>query len=110
MAVSSISKTVSTTDLTPVTTTNLPTGSSIVGVSASMYNTYVLYANGNVYGAGKNNIGQLGTGTAGTSSTILVKANINEPIKRITTGESHVLALTANGEIYAWGNNMFVFV
>ena len=86
--------------------------SGIVSVSAGHRNSMALTASGTVYVWGGNDFGQLGQGNrsaAGIGSlAVLVKApatqsgNLNG-IKAISAGGNHLLALTATGEVLAWG-------
>ena len=36
---------------------------------------------------------------------VIVGKDEQEPVKKIATGKSHVLALTEAGRVYAWGKN-----
>ncbi|QIK62654.1 hypothetical protein G7068_05095 [Leucobacter viscericola] len=67
---------------------------------------------GNVWGTGKNNLGQVGNGsTANVSTPVLVlgpgaTGNAKTAkIKDIAAGADHSIALTENGEIYQWGSS-----
>ena len=69
--------------------------------------TGILKADGTVWMSGLNNYGQLGDGTT-TYRADLAQVKINENtylnnIVRIAAGASHCLALTKDGEVYAWG-------
>ena len=86
--------------------------SGIVSVSAGYLNSMALTASGTVYAWGRNDFGQLGQGTrsaAGIGSlAVLVKAPATQSgdlsgIKAISAGGNHQLALTATGEVLAWG-------
>jgi len=86
--------------------------SGIVSVSAGSRSGMALTASGNVYVWGANDFGQLGQGTrsaAGIGSlAVLVKAPATQSgnlsnIKAISAGGNHQLALTATGEVLAWG-------
>ncbi len=73
--------------------------------------TVTLKADGTVWMAGNNEYGQLGNGTTTNSNeTIQVKVDVNTYLKnisKIAVGESHILALTTEGEVYAWGRNNY---
>jgi alpha-tubulin suppressor-like RCC1 family protein len=65
-------------------------------------------ADGRVLTMGNNHFGQLGIGTKdehpGTPQ--FVKGSLEgKKVKQIATGLGHVLALTEEGEVYAWGHN-----
>lgn len=69
--------------------------------------TGILKADGTVWMSGLNNYGQLGDGTT-TYRADLAQVKINETtylnnIVRIAAGASHCLAITKDGEVYAWG-------
>lgn len=86
--------------------------SGIVSVSAGYSTGMALTATGNVYVWGANNFGQLGQGTQSASGVgslaVLAKAPATQSgnlsnIKAISAGGNHQLALTATGEVLAWG-------
>ena len=71
--------------------------------------TVVLKEDGTVWSTGTNDSGQLGDGTT-TNRNKLAQVKIDEntylkDIKKISVGYAHVVALTLNGEVYAWGSN-----
>lgn len=74
-------------------------------------NTYVaaLTATGEVYTAGSAANGRLGNGQS--SGKVLaptkVKALDGVVISQIAGGDDHTLAVSASGEMYAWGNNRY---
>lgn len=82
----------------------------IVSVSAGYSTGMALTATGNVYVWGENNYGQLaqGTQTQNGSLAVLAKAPATQSgnlsgIKAISAGGNHQMALTATGEVLAWG-------
>ena len=59
-----------------------------------------------VYSWGLNNWGQLGIGHRENSSTPTpIKEFKDIPIKMISSGAMHTIALTESGELYSWGKN-----
>lgn len=52
---------------------------------------------------GDNFYGQIGNGTREKQKT---PVKVLDNIKKVSVGESHVLALTMNGELYGWGGNL----
>lgn len=70
--------------------------------------TAVLRADGTVWMSGKNNVGQLGTDEVSYSGE-LKQVKIDENtyltnVTRISAGANHMLAVTKEGLVYAWGN------
>ena len=71
--------------------------------------TVVLKEDGTVWTTGQNNVGQLGDGTT-TNRNIPVQVKIDENtyltnVRKISSSYAHTIALTADGEVYAWGYN-----
>lgn len=59
-----------------------------------------------IYAWGLNNYGQLGIGnTKNTYTPTLVEAFVDKPVKKITGGEHHTIALLESGEVYAFGRD-----
>jgi alpha-tubulin suppressor-like RCC1 family protein len=75
--------------------------------------TVALRADGTVWAAGQNNYGQLGNGTNVASSEFVQVQTKNEEdelvplenIVQIDAGQHFTLALTKDGNVYAWGYN-----
>lgn len=71
-------------------------------------NTFVVLSDGAVYGAGRNDHGQLGNGTTSTTdSHNPVRMNLPASVraKSVKTGLGTTVILTTSGEIYTVGNN-----
>ena len=71
--------------------------------------TITLKEDGTVWATGKNNYGQLGNGTT-TNCNKPVQVKIDENtyltnVRKISTSNLFTVALTTNGEVYAWGYN-----
>ncbi|MGI8430245.1 MAG: RCC1 domain-containing protein [Solirubrobacteraceae bacterium] len=89
----------------------MPPGTTFTSVAAGMYHILALSSSGQLYTWGANFSGQLGTGTTHDSSVpksvtagaIPVGAKLTE----IAAGGNHNLALSASGQLYAWGENVF---
>lgn len=82
----------------------------VVQVLASAASSYALDDKGQVWGWGRNMYGNLGQGTVSdsktvTSTPILVPMPAGVSITEIAAGRDHVLALTTEGKVYAWGLN-----
>lgn len=94
-----------------------PTGTApltgIVSVSAGRLFSMALTADGKVYAWGWNSDGQTGRGTRSTSEPLpaLVRKNDDgaelSNIVAISAGHAFGLALTADGKVYAWGQNSY---
>eukprot|EP01100_Stratorugosa_tubuloviscum_P009287 TRINITY_DN3885_c2_g1_i3.p1 TRINITY_DN3885_c2_g1~~TRINITY_DN3885_c2_g1_i3.p1 ORF type:complete len:168 (+),score=81.01 TRINITY_DN3885_c2_g1_i3:290-793(+) len=66
--------------------------------------TFALTIDGKVYAAGGNQLGQLGfPDNQNRNKFTLLQALENEKIIKISTGGNHCLALSENGNLYAWG-------
>lgn len=79
----------------------------LIGVSSGAFSSYTTDSKGNVYAWGNNYEGQLGIGsselTVATPTIISKLSNVTS----IAAGKEHALALTEDGKVYAWGNNVF---
>lgn len=95
---------------------NTPSQSSVTDVvygSAGNQFGLALKSDGRVYGWGYNSSGQVGNMTAdytviynaGTGSVVDANRDPIEGIVAIDSGRSHSLALTIDGEVWAWGEN-----
>ncbi len=77
--------------------------SNAVRVACGFYTTYVLLADGTVRSVGSNSFGYLGNGTFQFNSlTPVVVSGLNNIID-IKATTYFTLALSANGDVYAWG-------
>ena len=88
-----------------VNTTNI--SSSITQISAGDYHSLALAKDGKLYGWGYNGYGQLGIGNTDTqyNPVEVNTTNITSDIVQISAGAYHILALTKDGKLYAWGYN-----
>ena len=82
-------------------------GSGYQAVAAGDAHTVALKANGDLYGWGDNSLGQVGTGniTAPNDPRNLSPSLIGSGYVAISAGWHHTLAIKANGDLYAWGDN-----
>ena len=65
---------------------------------------------GEVFSFGSNSAGQLGLGhlnNAATPARVPVPVPMTASIKSIAVGATHVLALSREGDVYAWGSNQY---
>lgn len=83
-------------------------GKHIAAVQCGSNHTLALTKTGQVFAWGRNNYGQIGIGN-NTNQLIPTKITDLEPnyVTMIACGSSHSLALTSDGNLYAWGNNSF---
>ncbi|SEU37220.1 Alpha-tubulin suppressor [Myxococcus fulvus] len=94
---------VSTAESTPRQVNSLPT---IRAIAAGHNHALALDADGKVWGWGRNDFGQVGTGTAGgTVLTPSMMATLSG-IKAIAAGAAHSLAIDEQfGNVWGWGQN-----
>ena len=80
-------------------------------IAAGYGHSLALPTDGKVYTWGYNFYGQLGLGTSGDDadedSPTLITALSNITVSSIAAGIYHSLALTTDGEVYAWGGNEY---
>ena len=94
------------------TSTNRSSPVSVVGgftnwiqISAGVYHSLAIRANGTAWGWGRNNYGQLGdNSTTNRSSPVSVVGGFTNWIQ-ISAGRDHNSAIRADGTAWAWGRN-----
>ncbi len=81
--------------------------SSVVSVAAGAWHTVALDKTGQVWAWGGNTLGQLGSGKSGKFSVSATPQKIEDldNVVAISSGDYHVLALRADGSVWAWGGN-----
>ena len=85
--------------------TPLPT--NLVGISAGVWHTLAVDATGAVWSWGGNYSGQLGLGDTTTRFLPNVVTGLPSDVIAVAAGRSHSLALTAQGQVWAFGGNLF---
>jgi uncharacterized repeat protein (TIGR02543 family) len=90
---------------------NLSSNERVTLMSLGNTHSAALTSNGRIFMWGSNNNGQLGDGTTtnrNTPTDITSRFNFssNERITEISLGNSHSGALTSNGRIFMWGQNI----
>jgi alpha-tubulin suppressor-like RCC1 family protein len=81
-------------------------GIEIDSIVAGAANTAALSKQGEVYTWGRNNYGQLGIGShANKSEPVHVQSLEGKGVKAISLKDQHMLALTKEMQVYAWGYN-----
>jgi len=79
---------------------------NIIQIDAGGSFAIALDADGRMWSWGRNNYGQLGLGTIDTDAhPTPTQIPLEDPIEAISLGKGHALALSRNGEVYAWGLN-----
>eukprot|EP01084_Bolivina_argentea_P008931 16713_1 len=77
-------------------------------IACSWTHSLFLSENGKVYSCGQSNTGVLGLGDNINKSNGIQLMNINKIIiTHIACGSNHNLVITAQKELYGWGNNMY---
>lgn len=88
----------------PVQVRNL---SGITQMAAGVHHSLAIDATGNVWSWGWNRYGQLGSGTAVDQALEPIQVASISNATAVAAGERHSLALLANGDVMAWGDNSF---
>jgi alpha-tubulin suppressor-like RCC1 family protein len=84
----------------------------VIQVAAGGFHSLALTATGQLYAFGDNNAGQLGTATssptgANPTPTLVALPGATGPVTKIAAGEFFSLAVTATGQLYAFGENHY---
>jgi alpha-tubulin suppressor-like RCC1 family protein len=88
--------------LVPVAVATL---TDVVDLAAGLEHSVAVRSDGSVWTWGRNTLGQLGSGnTVGPRSTPAPVPGLSS-IRAIAAGADHVLALDADGRVWAWGAN-----
>jgi len=94
-----------TSSSTPVAV-SLPSGTTVTAIAGGARHSLALTSTGQVLAWGYNFYGQLGNGTATSSSTpVAVSLPSGTTVTAIAAGLGHSLALTSSGQVLAWGDN-----
>ncbi len=87
---------------------------SVVDFKNSHEHVVALTSDGNVFSWGSNVYGILGNGSEPNGETLKPKSiektshqNIKNNVRNICCGSYHTLALTKEGDVFAWGANRF---
>lgn len=84
-------------------------GAAWAKVASGGRHTLVIDSLGNLYATGDNSSGQIGVGSSAitfTNVVIFTPGGIAR-CKDVAAGDGHSLALTTDGQLYAWGDNRF---
>jgi len=83
-------------------------GLKVVAVACGQLSSMALLEDGELYGWGYNGNGELGIGTNSNHHNPIRVINLNKVfITQIVCGFAHCLAMTDQGDIYAWGANSY---
>ena len=85
--------------------TTVPGVTNAVAVSGGDDYAIALRGTGEVLAWGTNTYGQLGTGNTAPQYTPVSVVGLTDPITQISAGAQHVLAMAADGRVWAWGLN-----
>ncbi|XP_033631426.1 E3 ubiquitin-protein ligase MYCBP2-like isoform X2 [Asterias rubens] len=77
--------------------------SAATQVACGLHHSVVLLKNGEVYGFGLGNHGQLGQGDSG-SRTAPVQLQVPEAVTQVAAGSNHTVLLGSSGNVYTCGN------
>ncbi len=95
-----------TSSTTPVEV-QMPAGVQATQIAAGLIDSLALGSDGKVYAWGDNGYDELGDGNS-TDSSVPVAVSFPSGVKKvvqIAAGQYHNLALTASGDVWAWGLN-----
>ncbi|MCL2793310.1 MAG: hypothetical protein FWD87_09485 [Spirochaetaceae bacterium] len=85
----------------------VPTVNTVTAVAAGNSHTLVIGANGTLWGWGNSDNGQTGLRMLGGTPTAPLQAGIATNWASVSAGAFHTVAVTTNGQLWAWGNNQF---
>ncbi|WP_395739382.1 choice-of-anchor D domain-containing protein [Prosthecobacter sp.] len=98
-----------TNSLVPVavTTSGALAGKTVIAIAAGQYHSLALCSDGTLVAWGYNTYGQLGNASTSQSTVPVVVTPIGKTAVAIAAGQSHSLALCADGTVFAWGYNFY---
>jgi len=79
----------------------------VTAIAAGSGHSLAVTADGDVYSWGFNKYGRLGDGITDRFVPALVSALDEVHVTAVAAGSGHSLALTADGEVYSWGDNRY---
>ncbi len=93
-----------------VTTTGVLDGKTVKAIAAGYLSTAAITADGQAVTWGYNQHGMLGTGSTAQNSRVPVAVNTEgvlngKVVTGIAVGSSHMVAVTADGLAFSWGDN-----
>jgi alpha-tubulin suppressor-like RCC1 family protein len=85
----------------------------VTQIAAGQFHSLVVTASGQLYAFGFNEFGELGssanngTSKANPTPTLVTLPGETGPVTQVAAGGAHSLAVTASGQLYAFGQNVF---
>jgi alpha-tubulin suppressor-like RCC1 family protein len=76
-------------------------------ISAGIYHTVAIDKNGQAWGWGRNNYGQLGDNSITCRCTPVSVAGATKTFCQIAGGSDHTIAVDKNANVWAWGYNVY---
>ncbi len=83
------------------------TGNNWKKVATGNFHTVALKADGTIWTWGQNQYGQLGDGTTAALTRVPKQVGTATDWVNVATGDYYVIALKANGTLWAWGRNNY---
>ncbi|RZJ67422.1 MAG: T9SS type A sorting domain-containing protein [Flavobacterium sp.] len=77
-----------------------------VDISLGEHQTYALKSDGTIWATGRNDVGQMGDGTANFRNAF-APVNLDNNWTKVIAGGNHVVALKTDGTLWGWGYNDF---
>ncbi len=80
-------------------------------ISCGSFFCFALSNEGKLFSWGKNNYGQVASGTQKQELKVIDPLEINLPykVKDIFAGEEHAALITEEGEVYTWGYGLVLY-
>jgi alpha-tubulin suppressor-like RCC1 family protein len=96
----------------PVDMSGALSGKIVTAVDACGYDSLALTSDGKVYSWGSDSYGQLGDNGANTNQPTPVAVDMSgvlygKAVTTIAAGDQHSLALTSDGKVYSWGQDIY---
>ncbi len=79
----------------------------VQSVKAGFFHTVALKEDGTVWTWGQNSSGQLGLGTSRIGRIAPEHVKALDAIIAVDAGDGHTVALSVDGTVWAWGNNLY---
>lgn len=80
---------------------------NLTSIVCGQFSTGAVTEDGDLYMWGSNEAGQLGRGDFSASPSDPTRVTIDGRVQSVAIGYGHVLALTKDGRVFAWGKNFY---